>query len=219
VVNTNSSVGLVAYQGVPGAFGEAAIERVWGTTARAFPVPTFCAALESVHNGDVMWAVIPVWNSCVGDVPSARNALEAHAHVVERVHEIEIPIRLALMARPGTSLDEVRYVGSQPTALAQCARFFATRPHVKTCDASNTAGAARDLAAYGRVISAWYARLPVESPRALAVIASEAAARRYELAVLRRDVHDDPNNRTRFAIVARRALSASASGSRAGASP
>ena len=199
-----SSIGLVAYQGVPGAFGEAAIERVWGTTARAFPVPTFSAALEALRNDDVMWAVIPVWNSCVGDVLSTRDALDTYARDVERVHEIEIPIRLALMALPGTSLSDVRYIASQPTALAQCARLFDTLPHVTKCEASNTAGAARDLAAYGRVISAWHARLPVESPRQLAVIASERAARRYELAVLRRDVHDDPANRTRFAVFTRR---------------
>src|SRR5689334_17470895 len=78
-VSKDSAVGLVAYQGVPGAFGEAAIERVWGTTARAFPVPTFSAALEALRNDDVMWAVIPVWNSCVGDVPSTRDALETYA--------------------------------------------------------------------------------------------------------------------------------------------
>jgi prephenate dehydratase len=203
-VNKPSSIGLVAYQGVPGAFGEAAIERVWGTTARAFPVPTFSAALEALRNDDVMWAVIPVWNSCVGDVRSSRDALDAYASDVERVHEIEIPVRLALMARPGTSLDDVRYVGSQPTALAQCTRLFETLSHVTQCEASNTAGAARDLAAYGRVLSAWYARLPVASPRQLAVIASEKAARRYELVVLRRDVHDDPTNRTRFAVLRRR---------------
>jgi prephenate dehydratase len=203
-VSKDSSVGLVAYQGVPGAFGEMAIERVWGTTARAFPVPTFSAALEALRNDDVMWAVIPIWNSCVGDVPSTRDALDAYARDVERVHEIEIPVRLALMARPGTSLDDVRYVGSQPTALAQCTRLFDALPHVTQCEAANTAGAARDLAAYGRIISAWYARLPIDSPRQLAVIASEKAARRYELAVLRRDVHDDPTNRTRFAVLRRR---------------
>jgi prephenate dehydratase len=205
-VRKDNSIGLVAYQGVPGAFGEAAIERVWGTTARAFAVPTFAAALEALRTEEVMWAVIPVWNSCVGDVPSTRDALAAYARDVERVHEIEIPVRLALMARPGTSIGDVRYVGSQPTALAQCTRLFESLPGVTQCEASNTAGAARDLAAYGRVISAWYARLPVESSRPLAVIASERAARRYELAVLRRDVHDDPTNRTRFAVLKRRAV-------------
>jgi prephenate dehydratase len=200
-VSKVSAIGLVAYQGVPGAFGEAAIERVWGTTARSLAVPTFGAALEALCNGEVMWAVLPVWNSSVGDVPASRDALAKHGDVVERVHEIEIPVRLALMARPGTSFCDIRFVGSQPTALAQCTQLFAGAPAVRACDASNTAGAARDLAAYGRVISAWYAKLPFTSPKQLAVIASERAARRYELAVLRRDVQDDPANRTRFAIL------------------
>jgi len=36
-----------------------------------------------------------------------------------------------------------------------------------------------------------------------AVLASEAAANLYGLAILKRDVHDRPDNATRFAIVAR----------------
>ena len=198
------SISLVAYQGVPGAFGEAAIERVWGTTARARPVPTFEAVLDALRNRDVMWAVLPIWNSTVGEVPSTRAVLEPNMHAIERVHEVEIPVRLSLMARPGTSFSDVRFVGSQPTALAQCARLFEDAPHLIGCNAANTAGAARDLAAYGRVIAPWYATLPLTSSKELAVIASDRAARRYGLAVLRRDVHDDPANRTRFAIYARR---------------
>lgn len=204
MVRNNSSFNLVAYQGVPGAFGEAAIDRVWGGTARSFAVPTFDAALAALRDREVMWAVIPVWNSSVGEVLSTRDALAAHADEIEQVHEVEIPVQLALMARPGASFSDLRFVGSQPTALAQCTRMFGEAPALQGCNASNTAGAARDLASYGRVTAAWYATLPIKSSRELAVVASERAARRYGLCVLRRGVQDDPNNRTRFAVFRKR---------------
>lgn len=195
---------LVAYQGVAGAFGETAIHRVWGNNARPHPTPTFAAALDAVCRGRASYAVLPHWNSSTGPVLQARRALDEYRLRVSRVSEVVVPVSLCLIARPGTSMSDVRYVGSHPTALAQCRQLFADFPRLVECEAFNTAGAVRDLACLDGVSptgARWYTRLAFASSAELAAIASERAAEQYGLTVLRDRVNDDPKNRTRFLVL------------------
>lgn len=200
---------LVAYQGVPGAFGETAVHRYWRDRARPFPTPTFVAALEAVRKGEATHAVIPVWNSSIGSVVEGCAALDQCEARLIQVDEIEVPVDLCLIARPEASMRDIRFVGSHPTALAQCKRFFAECRGMAGCMAFNTAGAVRDVACYDAIVRAsdpsallaWYSHLHFDSPIRLAAIASERAAHYYGLAVLRRSVQDDPTNRTRFVVL------------------
>jgi prephenate dehydratase len=194
-----------AYQGVAGAYGEEAVQRLWGAHARPHPVRTFAEALEALARGDVEWAVVPIWNSTIGVVAPACAALDEHERTIVRVQEVEVPVRHCLLARPGTSFADVRYVGSHPAALAQCARLFRAHRALTPCEAFDTAGAARDLLAFGNPSSrghpTWHEHLRADSPARLAAIASASAARHYGLVVLRADVNDDPANVTRFVAV------------------
>lgn len=195
----------VAYQGIAGAFSEEAVHRFWHARAVAHPTSTFAAALDAVVSGDAECAVIPTWNSTIGPIASACAALLEHATSIVRVREVDLPVRHCLLARAGTTLDDVRYVGSHPAALAQCSRLFrGTRPLV-ACEAFDTAGAALELSRYAHAPDSdrepWYARLPVADAAPLAVIASARAGERYGLVVLQRDVQDDPTNLTRFTVV------------------
>ena len=203
------SAPLVAYQGVPGAFGETAVHHLWRDRARPVPQPTFRAAIETLCRGEARYAVIPIWNSIIGEVVHSRDALVAHESSVVRVGELEVPVSLCLIAHPDASMSEIRYVGSHPTALAQCTRFFAEWPEMNPCEAFNTAGAVRDIACHDAVVrssgasalDAWYSHLSLASPTQLAAIASERAADYYGLSVLRRNVQDDPTNRTKFVVL------------------
>lgn len=195
----------VAYQGVAGAFGEEAVHRLWPDGASARPARTFSDALSAVANGDADRAVIPTWNSSIGRVDAACAALDARAATIVRDREIDVPVRHCLLALPGTSIDGLRYVGSHPAALAQCAGLFGGAHGLVACDAFDTAGAALELSRYGERAPPdappWYAGLDVDHPGRLAAIASAGAARHYGLVVLRHDVQDDRTNLTRFVAV------------------
>jgi prephenate dehydratase len=197
----------VAYQGMAGAFGEDAVRRLWRRGAQTYPTRTFAAALTALVRGDVEWAVIPIWNSTIGVIASSHAVLAEHEAIVEPVREIDVPVRHCLLAHSGVSAGQLRFIASHPAALAQCSKLFAKLPDVARCVASDTAGAAWELAQHARASAAemthepWYATLPVDSARLLGVIASRRAARRYGLAVVRQDVQDDPGNFTRFAVL------------------
>jgi prephenate dehydratase len=104
-------------------------------------------------------------------------------------------VHLHLMARQGTSLEDIRTVASYPHALAQCQKYLAKAlPGVEQRAANSTADAARALGE------------PVASGAdgsGGAAIAPRIAAERYGLAILAEDVEDHPENQTRFVLVAR----------------
>lgn len=204
----------VAYQGRPGAYGESAVLRHWDGAAVPVPARSFADLLHAVAWGEVEFGVVPVWNSTMGAVREACDALVAAAGRVERVAELSVPVRHALVALPGASLSRLRAVGSHSAALAQCGRFLARHPHVAPVVAWDTAGAAHELAALGAggpaddaASEPWYAAVPDAAPETLAAIASTAAAEQHGLAVLADDVGDDPRNETTFAVVRSREAS------------
>jgi len=74
-------------------------------------------------------------------------------------------------------------------ALAQCRRFFADRPQVESVTAYDTAGAVQDLMKGGLATQG--------------AIASRLAAELYGATVLLEGIEDDPENYTRFLLLAR----------------
>src|SRR5215216_5680793 len=87
-----------AYQGVAGAFGEAAVNQLWNGQTEAVASPTFSEALEALLSGGVQSAVIPVWNSTIGVVTAAQRAIDARTSSIDLVGEIEIAVHHCLLA-------------------------------------------------------------------------------------------------------------------------
>src|SRR5690242_5232407 len=81
-----------AYQGIAGAFGEEAVRLVWDGRAKAIPARSFDAALEQLVEGRVEWAVIPVWNSTIGPVTTARAALSTYGSRITVTRELDLPV-------------------------------------------------------------------------------------------------------------------------------
>lgn len=179
----------VAFQGVPGAFSEQAIQQRWPNGAITVPGDTFAEALQHVTSGAADFAAIPVENAIAGPVEAAVNALSSMPALLFH-GDIRVDIQLCLMSVPGATLEGVRTVHSHQMALAQSQRFFAQHPWLVPAVHSDTAAAARDVSRQG--------------DPAVAAIASEVAATIYELDILARGVQDTPDNWTRFVIVSER---------------
>ena len=175
----------VAYQGAPGALSEQAC-REFLPDYRAVPRPSFREVARAVVDGETELGMLPRENSIAGAVPGVQELIDGSGLVVRG--RLNLPIRLHLMALPGVAIDEVAVAVSHPMALAQCATTL-RRLGIRSEEAGNTALAARAVAASG--------------DRTRAAIASESAAAVYGLTILRRDVHDRPDNVTTFVVVAR----------------
>jgi prephenate dehydratase len=178
--------GCVAYQGAPGSFSHeaCAVLRPWD---EAIGHETFDAAIRSVHEGRCDCALIPVENSQIGDVQPARRLVDASGLAV--LAEVWRPIRLALMAPRGARLPDLRTVESHPAALGQCLGTLASLK-LDAVEAFDTAGAARAVA-------------DAEDPTR-AALAPAGAAEIYGLSILRNDMQDSADNRTRFVLLGRK---------------
>jgi prephenate dehydratase len=179
----------VVYQGEPGAFSEEAVIGFFGEGRERAAVPTWRAVFEAVADGSADRGVIAIESSLAGSIRETYDLLnEFFDRGVRIVGEVSVPVRLALLALPGQSIDAIDRVYSHAQALAQADEFLRSREW-QVLTTYNTAGAARMIAD--------------RHERRAAAIASPRVAGLYGLEVLAADVQAGDENRTRFAILAR----------------
>lgn len=175
----------VAFQGEPGAFSEEAALTFFASPD-VVAHPTWRSVFEAVRDGSVDAGVIAIESSLAGTIRETYDLL--FEFELRIVGEVTVPVRLALMALPGQTVEQIERVYSHPQALAQADAFLRTRPW--NVEATyNTAGAARTIVASG--------------DRGAAAIASERVAGLYGLQVLVSNVQSGDENRTRFAVLGR----------------
>ena len=178
---------MVAIQGEQGAFSHEAARELAGPDVEVFPCPSFEALFAAAVSGKADRALVPIENSLAGSIHENYDRLWASPlHIVA---ETQLRIRHCLIVRPGTSVASIRRVASHPVALAQCRRFFAERPQIEAVAAYDTAGSVKDLLRDG--------------PASQAAIASRLAAEFYGGQILLEEIEDDPQNYTRFLLLAR----------------
>lgn len=176
----------MAFQGVHGAFSEEAARSFFDDEVAYVPCAEFAAVAAAVHHDVAEFGIFPIANSIAGPVVAALDVLAAGG--LATVGAVVHPIHLYLLGPQGASLAGVRHVISHPVALAQCTKFLLNElPHAAAREFFDTAGAAEEVARCGDVTCA--------------AIASRAAADRYDLRVLAGNVHDHPDNHTRFIVV------------------
>jgi prephenate dehydratase len=179
---------IVAFQGETGAFSERAAALLVPGQLSLLPCDTFDAAVRAVVNGEADFAVIPIENLIAGPVHAALDAM-AQFTSLERVRELTLPVRLALLGLPGARIDQVREVLSHGVALKQVTRFLAEHPAIRAVEAPDTAGAARMVA--------------IRREPSVAAIAAPWAAKHYGLTILAEGLEDRPDNGTKFVLLRR----------------
>ena len=174
----------VAYLGPAGTFSEEAALGYFGSSIVRVPCGSLDEVFRLTSGGAADFGVVPIENSTEGGVA---RALDLFLHTpLTIVGETSLFVRHNLL-RKNNSLADIRAVLAHPQALAQCHEWLSAHlPRVERRPASSNAEGAR---------------LASLDPT-LAGIASERAASEFGLHLVARAIQDDPNNRTRFAVVA-----------------
>lgn len=178
----------VAIQGEAGSNSHAAVERLLDSGHTLVP----CALSADVFEHltvlqDADAAVLPIENSLHGAVADHSELLLKYG--VQIAGEYQLKIEHALVAAPGVSFAQIRRVLSHPVALSQCRKFFAKHPEMEAVPFYDTAGAVKHV---------MQTRATGE-----AAIARDMAADVYGGEILQRGLEDDPQNFTRFFLLAR----------------
>lgn len=175
----------VAIQGERGAFSEMAARQLLGQNVEILGCQRFDDVFQSLKNGKVKVAVIPIENTLHGSVHENYDHLLHYGFPI--VGETNVRIVHNLIAAPGVPLSKVRRVFSHPVALNQCLDFLAAHPGMERVPFYDTAGSVKMLMEEGLTDAA--------------AIASSVAAENYEARILKKSIEDDRQNFTRFFLL------------------
>jgi chorismate mutase/prephenate dehydratase len=174
----------VACLGPKGTFSEEAVVKHFGSQTPA----TLCGSIDEVFRaveaGSVGYGVVPVENSTEGAVGrTLDNLLSTPLRICG---EVVLPVHQNLLSRAAT-IAAVTRIYSHAQSLAQCSRWLNQNcPRAELVPVASNAEAAR-----------------MAAEADTAAIAGRSAAELYGLPVLAANIEDEPNNTTRFAVIAR----------------
>ena len=191
----------VAYQGVPGAFSEAAVHEFYAGSDKplsAVGVESFAAVFDGVISGDFVAGMVPIEDSMTGTFHSVYDLL-LERPTLHIVGEHASTTDHCLCTLPGVDIDAIAKVTSNPEILRQCGTFLETLSERRRergelalawLPALNSAQCAMDLGASGAVDTA--------------VICSGPAAELYGLSVVEGGSSiADTNLSTRYLVVSK----------------
>jgi prephenate dehydratase len=142
---------------------------------------------EAVSSGAADCAAAPIENSLAGSVHKNYDLLVEHDLTI--IGETKVRIVHNLIAPPGVAVAQIRRVYSHPVALAQCERFIRNNPQIEVEAAYDTAGSVKMIIEQNRGDEG--------------AIAGATAATVYGGQILAEAIEDNPQNFTRFLLLAR----------------
>lgn len=177
---------IVACQGVEGAYSQQACDKLFALPNIMY-FKRFEGVFQAIENGLCQYGVLPIENSSYGSVTEVYDLMRKYRFSIVRSVRLKIDHRL--LAKPGTSLSDIREIVSHEQAIGQCSEFLKTLSGVKVTMCENTAVAAQMVANSER--------------KDLAAISAPACAALYGLSVLKTDISNSDSNFTRFICIAR----------------
>jgi chorismate mutase/prephenate dehydratase len=174
----------IAYFGPAGTFTESAAKKHFGSAPSFTPWLTIDDVFRAVESGNADYGVVPVENSTEGAVGRTLDLLLTSPLMI--CGEVMLRVHQNLLSKAADA-SRVKKLYSHAQSLAQCHEWLNRNlPNVPRVPVASNAEAAR---------------MAAEDPESCA-IAGEAAARLYELNILAGNIEDDPNNTTRFLVLA-----------------
>ena len=175
----------IAFQGVLGAYSHMACQ-AHCPDLTPLPCASFSDMIAMVQDGGADCAMVPVENSTAGRVADIHHLLpESGLFIIAEHYQ---PVAHKLLGIKGAQLSDISEVHSHEQGLAQC-RLTLQKMGIKPVIHSDTAGAAKDIAARGE--------------RHVGAIASALAGDIYGLDTVQDTITDKVTNTTRFLIMSR----------------
>lgn len=176
---------VVSIQGGAGSFHHIAAGQVFGDFT-LLERPAFRDIFEDVTSGQAVFGLVAIENSIAGSLTYNYDLLGEFKLPI--VGETYLRISHQLIALNGVDLGDLREVWSHPMAIQQ-AQIYLRTLNVRIIEHEDTAGAVAAIKEGNR--------------RDVAAVASLKAAELYEMEVLEKNIETDPNNYTRFLLIAK----------------
>ena len=175
----------ISFQGELGAYSHLACQNCF-SGCEVLPCKTFEEALSAVVEDKAEMAMIPVENTVAGRVADihtllGNSNLKIYAEHFERV-------RHQLVTKKESEISDLKYIRSHSMGIGQCKKVI-DELSLTSIIMADTAGSAKYISEEGNKHDS--------------AIASNLAAKIYDLKIIRENIEDDKNNTTRFLIMSK----------------
>ena len=180
-----SKIDSFSFQGVNGAYSESAGKSIY-PEASSIACKTFEEMFQCVREDKANIAIVPIENSKAGRVADTQRLIPDSN--LKIIGEYFLSISHSLIAPLGASVDTIKRVHSHEQAIAQC-RNNLIKNNKDMVIVADTAGAAKMVSEL--------------NSKEDAAIASDFAAKIYNLKIIQSNFQDTNNNVTRFLIMSK----------------
>ncbi|MBY7143265.1 prephenate dehydratase [Virgibacillus sp. NKC19-3] len=177
----------IGYLGPKGTFTKLAVDTAFnGEHKQGFDTIPEC--IDAVEKKQIDIGVVPLENAIEGTVQLTVDYL-VHQVRLPIEAEIVVPIQQHLLVHPDFSgeLSEIKEVHSHSHAIAQCHQYIHQHLSCAKISFSASTGKAAEMVSEGNTH--------------VAAIGNELAAREFGLKIMQENIHDYPNNHTRFVVL------------------
>lgn len=175
---------IVGFQGVPGSFSEAALDKYFSEDTKRKNYDHFEDVFIALKNKEIDYGIVPLENSSTGAINDNYDLIRDYGFYT--VGEQSISIAQHLLGIKGAKIEDLKEVYSHPQGLLQTSKFLKSHSYITQVKYANTAMAAKYVA-------------DTNNPE-LCAIASKKAAELYGLEVLAENIQNAKTNHTRFII-------------------
>ena len=175
----------IGIQGIQGSFHHIAVNTYFGNNISLYEFLSFEEMVIDLFNEEIDYALMAIENSTAGSI--IPNYALIDEYDVKIVGENYLEISHNLMALKEQSLAEIKEVHSHPMALLQCRDFFKKNPKIKLIEEKDTAHVAK--------------KISEQKILGVAAIASESAAKIYNLNIIEHNIQTIKKNQTRFVVL------------------
>ena len=177
----------VGYQGVIGSFSEEAMHKHFSSIKNTRNYETFEELFIALKNEEIDYAIAPIENSSTGGISRVYDLLKIYDFYI--VGEECIKINQHLIGVKGATINDIQEVYSHPQGFEQSAESLKRYENIKLIPYLNTAISAKLVSDL--------------NDKTKAAIASERAAKIYNLDIIDSNINDIKDNYTKFVIIGR----------------
>nr|WP_319492739.1 prephenate dehydratase domain-containing protein [uncultured Desulfobacter sp.] len=175
-----------AITGEPGSYSHKACLSYFGDDTAPVTMNSFKEVFAAVKNNTASYGVVPIENSLTGSVHENYDLLQTYN--LRIIGEITIRIKHALITHPKTKLSAVKTILAPPHVIAQCQNYLVQMTTTEILPVRTGVCAVKQAQALDPSVAA---------------IGPALAADIFTMAVADESIEDNPQNYTRFAVIAR----------------
>ena len=184
---SDSATETIGFQGAFGSFSEQALIQYFGYAAERNYYLEFEDVFKALENNEIKYGILPIENSYTGGISIIYDLLEKYNFYI--AGEICLPVRHNLIGIKGTTTESIKEIYSHSQGFEQSTDFLANYKNYKLIPYYNTAFGAEFVSNSKDITKA--------------AIASARAAEIYDLNIIKENIQNKDDNKTRFIIASK----------------